>query len=72
MRTIPDFAIKIIEGMGGMNDYEQYELVAWHNPERIAAAIWTLQCLANPKCEGSQEVLDAIIARRRELPRDGQ
>ena len=59
-----EFARKIIEGTGGMNDYERYEVVVWHVHERVAAAEWTLRCLANPHCEGSQEALDAILAER--------
>ena len=57
----------IIEGCGGMNDYEEYELVIWNEPERVAAARWTLRCLANPKCAGSEYVLNAIMERRKEV-----
>lgn len=57
---------RIIEGVGGMNDYEKYETVIWHVPDRVAVADWTIRCLANPKCEGSQEILEAIIERRKE------
>jgi len=64
--TTGDWCHRIIEGVGGMNDYERYEIVAWNQPERIAAANWTLQCLANPDCEGSAGVLEAIMQKRRE------
>ncbi len=63
---IADFATEIIEGVGGMNDFEKYELAAWGCSDRVAAADWTLRCLANPRCKGSQEVIEAILARRNE------
>lgn len=56
----------IIEGPGGMNDYEKYEMAIWNDSERVAAAAWVLRCLANPECKGSQEVLAAILTRREE------
>lgn len=62
--TATDFAKQIIEGPGGMNDFERYEIVVFHNSERVAAAVWTLRCLANPECEWSQEVIDHILAVR--------
>jgi hypothetical protein len=61
---IDDFATAIIEGCGGLNDYERYELVVWPYSDRIAASVWTMQCLANPACEGSDSVLAAILSRR--------
>lgn len=54
----------VIEGRGGMNDYEEREWVVWHVPDRVAAADWVVRCLANPDCEGSAEMLAAIHARR--------
>ena len=62
--NIEEFATSIIEGVGGMNAYESREVVAWHRPERVEAAIWAIRCLANPDCPGSQEAVDAILARR--------
>lgn len=54
----------IIEGVGGLNDFERYELAVPNVSERVWAAAWTLRCLANPKCEGSDDVLRAIMDRR--------
>jgi hypothetical protein len=65
--TIREFAKEIIVGVGGMDDFERYELAVWDVPERIAAAEWTIRCLTNPNCKGSAEALDAIIKRRKEL-----
>lgn len=61
-----EFAKKIIEGSGGMNDFEEHEYPAWNHSERVEAAIWAMKCLANPKCEGSEEALAAIIKHREE------
>jgi hypothetical protein len=55
-----------IEGVGGMNDFEKYELVIWHESERISAGYWVIRCLANPKSRGSKAVLDAIMEKRGE------
>ena len=62
--TAWEFARGIIEGVGGMNSFEQHEEVIWHHPDRVAAAIWTMRCLANPECEGSAEALASIIEAR--------
>jgi len=64
---IAKWAEDMILGVGGMNDYEKYELVIWNESERVAAAKWILRCLANPKNEGSEYVLNAIMERRKEL-----
>lgn len=61
---IDGFATAIIEGVGGLNDYERHELVVWPYSDRIASAVWTMRCLANPACEGSEVALAAILARR--------
>jgi len=57
----------VILGIGGMNDAEKYELIIWNEPERVAAAKWVIRCLANPACEGSEEVFNAIAARRAKM-----
>jgi hypothetical protein len=61
------WCLNVIEGVGGMNDYERYELAVFPRGERVHAVEWAIKCLANPRCEGSKEMLDAIIERRREL-----
>jgi hypothetical protein len=65
--NIAAWIMDIIEGSGGMNQFEEREMVIWHVPERIAAANWAVRCLANPRCKGSAEVLAAILERRRKL-----
>lgn len=64
---IAEWATRIIEGTGGMNAKELYEWVIFHDSDRVAAAKWTLRCLANPECEGSAEVLQAIMERREKV-----
>lgn len=65
--NVEQFATKIIEGPAGMNEFTTREVVAWGVSEKVAASIWTLRCLANPACEGSQEAVDAILERRARL-----
>lgn len=62
--NIKQFAKDIIEGVGGLNDFEHYEMAVPHVSDRVWAAIWTIQCLANPTCEGSAEAIAAILERR--------
>jgi hypothetical protein len=64
---IKAWATRIIEGVGGMNDYERYEYATFPDGDRVGAAYWVIRCLANPKCEGSAEVLEAIAKRREEV-----
>lgn len=70
--SIPDWINEIVDGPGGMADYERYELVVWHVPDRQAAIGWVLRCLANPSCEGSEKVLAAIQERRQQAILDKQ
>ncbi len=65
--SIAAWVHEVIEGPGGMNEFERHELVSWFDEDRVAGAKWVLRCLANPGCEGSQEVLDAILLRRAEV-----
>lgn len=62
-----DWCKQIIEGPGGMNVFEDREVVVWHVSDRVAAAHWAIKCLANLNCEGSDKVLEEIIKRRAEL-----
>jgi hypothetical protein len=36
----------------------------WPYSDRVAASVWTMRCLANPHCEGSNAALAAILERR--------
>ena len=64
---IMTYCEKIITGVGGLHDFERYELAVPNVDRDVATAAWVIRCLANPKSEGSQQVLEAILERRREL-----
>ena len=61
---IEDFIQRIINGTGGFKTCEEYEIMVHHIDRETSIASWVIRCLANPKCEGSKEVLDAIIKQR--------
>ena len=67
--VVADWVKDIIEGPQGMNSFQRHEMVIWNEPERIAAANWVLRCLANPRCEGSDQMLHAILERRKNAMR---
>ena len=69
--NIEEFAAKIIEGSGGLNDYEKYELVVWPQSDRIAAAIWTIRCLANSLRRQPRSLRSYYKKKRREEKRSG-
>jgi hypothetical protein len=54
---------EIVNGVGGLRDYHTYEMCG-SEPTLEEAIAFALRCLANPDCEGSQNVLDAIIQKR--------
>ena len=64
--NISKFAKEIIEGVGGLDDYERYEMAIPKGRKEIVVAKWTIECLANPGCEGSEEILSVIIKKRKE------
>lgn len=65
-KTIESWVRGVIIGPAGLNTKEAYELLVFggKNGERIAVAEFVIRALANPECEGSREVLQAIINRR--------
>ena len=65
--SIDSFAIAIIEGERGMTSYEESERPDWPYSDRVSASIWTMRCLSNPNCKGSDTALKAIIKRRKQL-----
>jgi hypothetical protein len=58
---------KIIEGVGGFHDFERYEMALPNIPRDEAIAGWVIQCLINPKCVGSEEILQEIIRHRQNI-----
>jgi hypothetical protein len=64
--TAMKFAREIIEGTGGLESFIEHELPDYEDSDRVVAAHWTLKCLANPDCEGSEEAIQAILAARQQ------
>lgn len=65
--SVDDFALRIIEGPRGLNVYEDSEVVSWPYSDRVAASVWTMRCLSNPGCKGSDVAIKTILARRKKL-----
>ena len=63
---IKNWVHDIIDGCGGLHDFEYYEMAVSNLPRDEAVATWVIRCLANPDCEGSDEVMKAILNRRTE------
>lgn len=59
-----EYSKKIILGVGGLHDFEEHEMAFPNFDRDVSTAIWVIKCLANPKSEGSAEVLNAIIEHR--------
>jgi hypothetical protein len=57
----------VIDGVGGLHEFEECEIATPNIPRDEAVAIWVLKCLGNTKCEGSQKILNEILKHRREV-----
>ena len=60
---ISRFTKRIIKGTGGFETWESREFVV-HKDRDISIAEFVIRCLANPACEDSGVVLNAIIEKR--------
>jgi hypothetical protein len=63
--NIKEWVKEAIHGVGGLESYEDHEVADQSEDPRLRGAEWVIRCLANPECEGSRKVLDAIHERRR-------
>jgi hypothetical protein len=63
-RAILEWAKSIISGVGGLEDLYIYECAVDNLPHDETVVVWTLKCLANPRCEGGKSVLDEILTAR--------
>lgn len=63
---IEDFIKEIISGPTGFKTWEDREFIVHTNRDEAIAA-FVIRCLANPRCENSNNVLEKIEARRNEL-----
>jgi len=68
--SISAWCEKVINGPTGLKSFEYSEMALPVCDRDVAIAAWVIRCLANPDCEGSQVVLDAI-AERREAVQNG-
>lgn len=57
----------IIDGTTGLHAFEGRESLSEPRDEAVAA--WVIRCLANPDCDGSKEILEAIMKRREKVAR---
>lgn len=68
MSKADDDGIDIAKWIKGIADdmiaFERHEYPIYKVTKRRAAMSYVIRALANPKCEGSDDVLKAIIARR--------
>ena len=61
---ITDWIHRVIKGSGGFEAWEDREGIIFHNSREEGIAAFVVRCLANPLCDGSKEVLDAIQEQR--------
>jgi len=55
---------RVIKGPGGFVSWEDHEFVIHHASREESIAAFVIRCLANPGCQGSGDVLRAIITQR--------
>ena len=61
---INDWINRVIKGPTGFEIWEDRECVIFHNSREEGIAAFVIRCLANPLCDGSKEVLEAILEQR--------
>lgn len=59
---------RIINGGTGFKAWEDRECVIFHTSREEGIAAFVIRCLGNPRCEGSKEVLSAILSRNKAEP----
>ena len=57
--------------VGGMKQMERREWAVPNRGRDYCVASFVVRCLANPGCQGSDEILASILARREEVGGDG-
>lgn len=60
-----DWVARIIDGPTGFKVWEDREGVLHHVSREVSIALFVVRCLANVNCDGSEQVLNAIMRRRR-------
>lgn len=61
---ITEWCKEMITGPAGFISFEDHEWPMWHVPREQAIAEFVIRCLANRDNEGSNHVINSIIARR--------
>lgn len=70
MTEIDKWINQVIKGSGGFIVWEDRECIVHSLDGRSreeGVAAFVLRCLANPHCEGSEEVLNAIYKQRQKV-----
>jgi len=55
---------RVIKGSAGFETWEDREGIIFHNSREEGIAAFVIRCLANPLCDGSEDVLAAILEQR--------
>ena len=63
IESLNDFTEHIIHGIGGLDDYINYEIPVYDD-EKLFIADWVIRCLANTDCKGSELIINEIIKKR--------
>lgn len=66
---MPQWVKRIITGIGGFMAWEDNVYVDLYNTREEAIALFVIRCLANPDCNGSEQVLQEIIENRKAAAR---
>lgn len=64
--SVMDWIRDVVCGCGGFQDFEKRE-GAFYSDRDIALAEFVVRALANPSCNGSDDMVSAIIERRKEV-----
>lgn len=67
---IRDWVTSIIKGSGGFLMWEDREVVIFHHSREEGIADFVIRCLSNPLCEGSEDVLQAIMQQRNKTTKE--
>ena len=62
---INEWINRAIKGPTGFETLDDRECVIFHKSREEGIAEFVIRCLANPLCEGSKEVLEAIYEQRK-------
>lgn len=64
-----DISAWIKSRIDNLHDFERCEAALPTIPRDEAVGAWIIRCLANPECDGSAELIEAIVRRREKKAR---